>query len=246
MCTVTLLPTACGYLLGMNRDEQLARSPSLPAAAQAIRGRSVLCPTEIGGGTWVGVNDQGVSFALLNWYQSPHRVAGAAVSRGLLVRSLLPETSPTSVEMALANFPLVWVNPFRLVTVFPAERAVVESRWDLSRLDQMTHRWAANIWISSGFDEAGAHQSRREVFARALGGRAGRNISLLRQMHRCHRSGPGPYSICMHREEAATVSYSEIVVREAEARLAFTPGAPCSTAPLPAVALRLRPGQKVI
>ena len=43
----------------------------------------------------------------------------------------------------------------------------------------------------------------------------------------------------MHREDAATVSYTEVTVSRHMATMRYTPGAPCCTAPMPALRLQL-------
>jgi len=68
MCTVTFVPTAGGYRLGMNRDERHARAAGLPPAVRDLEGRVAVFPSEPGGGTWIAVNERRAAFALVNWY----------------------------------------------------------------------------------------------------------------------------------------------------------------------------------
>jgi hypothetical protein len=44
----------------------------------------------------------------------------------------------------------------------------------------------------------------------------------------------------MHREDAATVSYTEVIVSRRKAIMRYIPGAPCCTPPAPAIGLQLR------
>jgi uncharacterized protein with NRDE domain len=71
MCTVTFIARQNGYALGMNRDEKVTRVTALPPARFCLAGRTVLCPSEPGGGTWIGINDAGSTLALINWYSLP-------------------------------------------------------------------------------------------------------------------------------------------------------------------------------
>ena len=66
MCTVTLVAQRNGYVLGMNRDEKLSRVAALPPKAFRLGHRTALFPSEPSGGTWIGVNDAGVTLALIN------------------------------------------------------------------------------------------------------------------------------------------------------------------------------------
>src|SRR5882724_10196013 len=117
MCTVTLIARENGYALGMNRDERLTRVRALPPARHSINARTTLFPSEPGGGTWIGVNDAGVTFALINWYSVAARVSRHPVSRGEVVRSALGFDAATAVENQFANFPLERANPFRLIGI---------------------------------------------------------------------------------------------------------------------------------
>jgi hypothetical protein len=227
MCTVTFIARKKGYALGMNRDEQRARVVALPPARQQLNGRATLFPSEPGGGTWIGVNDAGVTLALINWYSIPTRVSVNAASRGWVARKALAFDSPSQMEENLKGLPLPRINPFRLVSIFPQDGQVIEWRWNLSRLDRIAHDWKTNIWVSSGFDEPGAEKTRRETFQSAARDQPGHDLSWLRQLHASHLPTPGPYSVCMHRTDAATVSYTEIVVGETVARMSYSSGPLC-------------------
>src|SRR6266853_2821052 len=74
MCTVTFIARRRGYCLGMNRDEKLARPTGLPPRKKMVNGRAVISPSEPGGGTWIALNDQGATLALINWYSIIARV----------------------------------------------------------------------------------------------------------------------------------------------------------------------------
>ena len=125
MCTVTFIARKNGYALGMNRDEQFTRVKALPPKRQQIDGRAALFPSEPGGGTWIGVNDTGVTFALINWYSVQARVSANAVSRGQLVRSALEANEVDCVDQILRRFPLDRTNPFRLIGVFHDTNQVI-------------------------------------------------------------------------------------------------------------------------
>jgi hypothetical protein len=229
MCTVTLVARRNGYLLGMNRDEKLARAAGVPPRLTQFKGRRILAPSEPGGGTWIGANDAGATLALINWYSIAARVTGQAVSRGEVVKLALPSDSPALVHAAITGFSLTRVNPFRLIGVFLTQKAVVEWRWNLQRLERVHHRWRTNTWISSGYDEPGAQQTRGRTFGEVLHQTSAGTVDWLRRLHRSHRPGRGPYSMCMHREDAATVSYTEVLVSRHNATMRYTPGAPCCT-----------------
>ena len=155
------------------------------------------------------------------------------------MKCALPSDSSALVDAALAELPLARLNPFRLIGVFPTHKTVVEWCWNLERLERLEHAWRTNTWISSGFDEPGAQQTRGKIFHDALQQPSAGRANWLRRRHRSHQPERGPYSTCMHRADAATVSYTEITVSRQMAAMRYTPGPPCCTASMPALRLQL-------
>jgi hypothetical protein len=228
MCTVTFIPRSKGYCLGMNRDEKRSRAKGLPPAIRDVHGRRVLYPSEPTGGTWISLNDNGVTFALINWYSVPSRPGGNFMSRGTVIPSLSAADSPAQVDTGLAAIPLHLMNPFRLIGVFPTSKTVVEWRWNLKKLIRKRHRWRAQQWISSGFEEPTAQKVRSKTFMQAQTQRSAGTFDWLRRLHRSHWPQAGPFSTCVHRDDAATVSYTEINVLRRCYRMHHICEAPCS------------------
>src|SRR5271170_7265702 len=148
MCTVSFLERKNGYALAMNRDEKRTRAIGLPPSKQNINGRTVLSPSEPGGGTWIALNDSGVTFALINWYSIAARATADSVSRGEVVRAVSGLDSFDSASMILEKLPLKKINPFRLIGIHPATNQIVEWRWDLKKLARKNHLWKTQQWIS--------------------------------------------------------------------------------------------------
>jgi hypothetical protein len=230
MCTVTFIARKHGYALGMNRDEKLSRVTANLPSMHILGGRRALFPSEPGAGTWVGVNQAGIACALINWYAITRRISHAPLSRGKVVTNVLAAENFPEMETSLAKLPLDRVNPFRLIAIFPASLQVIEWRWNLEQLAAIRHPWETANWISSGYDEAGAQVTRRKVFAGARRQTSFGTLAWLRRLHRSHRPARGPYSTCMHRDDAATVSYTEIIVSPAGAVMRYRAGAPCGLA----------------
>jgi hypothetical protein len=226
MCTVTLIARQNGYALGMNRDEKLSRVSALRPRRVRLDEREAIFPSEPSGGTWIGVNDCGLTLALINWYSVPDRVSANVVSRGEIVKNLLSSESLDIVNDAFASQPLSRVNPFRLIGI-SREKQIVEWRWNLRQLSAYDHLWISRTWISSGFDEPGAQRTRGNFFAKALRQHDAGTTSWLRQVHSSHDPKPSAHSTCMHREDAATVSYTEIEVAERWVTLRYANGPLC-------------------
>jgi hypothetical protein len=230
MCTVTFIARKRGFALGMNRDEKLARVTANPPSIQILGDRRAIFPAEPGGGTWVGVNEAGIGCALINWYAITSRVTNSPVSRGRVVTTALASGNLLEMETCLAGLPLDRVNPFRLIGIFPDGSQLVEWRWNLERLTAISHPWETANWVSSGHDEAGAQATRGRAFDEARRQTSAGSLAWLRRLHRSHRPAPGPYSTCMHRADAATVSYTEIIVSSDNAVIRYRAGAPCDNA----------------
>lgn len=227
MCTVTFIARKRGYSLGMNRDEKLTRRTGLPPKKRDVNGCVVLCPSEPGGGTWIALNESGACIALINWYSISQRVDRNLVSRGEVVNSVSAIVSPDLTDGVLKKLPLNQINPFRLIGIFPVAREIVEWRWDLKQLVRKNHPWKTKQWISSGFDEPAAQRIRGKTFQQTLRQSSAGSLDWLRRLHRSHSPQTGPFSTCMHRADAATVSYTEVSVSPRKSVMRHQSGAPC-------------------
>jgi hypothetical protein len=211
----------------MNRDEKLTRPIGLAPKKINVGGHAVLCPSEPGGGTWLALNDTGACIALINWYSVTTRVKRDPISRGEVVKSVRATDSADAADAKLRGLPLGHINPFRLIGIFPRTSAIFEWRWDLMRLVSKKLPWKTQQWISSGFDEPTAQLVRGRTFRRALRERGVGRLHWLRRLHRSHTPQSGPFSTCMHRADARTVSYSEVTVSRRSANMRYHTGPPC-------------------
>jgi len=126
-----------------------------------------------------------------------------------------------------ADLPLDRINPFRLIAASAREKRLREWRWDGKVLSCRKFRWSRRHWFSSGYNEPLVAR-KRAVVARGL---APSTPARLRKLHAAHLPERGPFSPCMHREDAATVSYTEIAVSKSGAQMRYMAGPPCRKAP---------------
>ena len=229
MCSVSFLPREDGFVLAMNRDERLSRLSALPPEVFERDGLAMLYPRELSGGTWTGINSAGMAFSLINWYSQPDCAFGNPVSRGEVVRALLSARNCEAAASLLGELPLKRMNPFRLMVVSASERSLTEWHSSGGDLERFTLPWKRHHWFSSGLDERKANQVRRRVCARIHGDSL--DLPSLRKLHRSHAPKAGPFSLCMHRNDACTVSYTEISVRGPMATTYYVAGPPCSRSP---------------
>lgn len=164
------------------------------------------------------------------------------LSRGLVVKELAGKSTADKIAAALKVLRLRELRPFRLIAIVPRERRLTEWRWDLQRLRRRDHEWQRQHWFSSGFDERTAERVRAKVCASFVAGgddpgnktatagvnATGYSLNWLRQLHRSHTPKRGPLSICMHRTDASTVSYTEVAVSRQRATMRYKAGPSCS------------------
>jgi hypothetical protein len=227
MCTLSFIPTGTGYLLAMNRDERLARGPASAPALTNRNGVQALYPRDIEGGTWIAVNDQGIAFALLNWNDVPIKIAKSR-SRGELIPAMIAATHNEDARLKFESAKLDGVLPFRLIGMFPAEGKISEWRWDCSTLQHQRLTWDARHWFSSSLSDEEASLRRGAACEKAWEEEDAGSVNWIRRLHRSHGMAVGPFSICVHREEVETISYTEIVCSAQKVSCEYAPGTPCT------------------
>src|SRR6516162_11002448 len=111
MCTVSSIYQGSGYQLLCNRDERRTRRPA--SAPQLLTRDNVRFVAPIDGdfgGTWVAVNEFGLSLVLLN--RAP--CSAAKLSRGLLPMNLIPAHTLTELGESISGMELSHFAPFTL------------------------------------------------------------------------------------------------------------------------------------
>jgi uncharacterized protein with NRDE domain len=240
MCTASWLPGRDGYLLCFNRDESRARLPGRPPSVRTANGRQLIAPADGNhGGTWIGVNDAGLTVALANRYQVPRPpLPEGRISRGLLVVELLGLGSLPALAAALADRRLGVFEPFTLVGVERDAPAQLWS-WDGMVLEGWHQEEPGLLLASSAADQANAVAARRDTFTAAAAS-GPLTAATLAALHASHRPSRGPLSICMHRDDASTVSFTLVTVAGGRIALAHANGPPCVTPLAPPLLLDSR------
>lgn len=228
MCTLSWLLDDDAYELHFNRDESRARRPAAPPSVQRHEGVLYVAPTDGDhGGTWIVSNEFGVAACLLNAYtEEPRPARAGAISRGVLVRALAPATSSDDLLERVEKHELCSFRPFLLVVFEPGGQPAV-THWDGRRLITSALDDRRPPLCSSSFDQRGVQERRRALLRRMVAECGQLDAGVLGAFHRSHEPARGPYSPCMHREEAATVSYSRLFVDGSSVRLSYASGAPC-------------------
>lgn len=226
MCTLTFIPKPQGYLLGMNRDERLTRELALPPVATATDALSAVYPRESGGGTWIGSNATGITFALLN--QNPGSQSQVKErSRGEIIPAILSSSRFPEAMRRFQQLELRGMFPFVLVGVFPAEQIISQCQWDGNELQFLRIGWDVRHWFSSGVSDEMARKVRGSTCYEAWRRRDAGSAEWLRGLHASHSPVRGSFSICVHRPDAATVSYTEVASTGGDLFMRYHAGHPC-------------------
>lgn len=228
MCTASWLLTETGYQLFFNRDEQKSRVKALPA--QMHQKQSVCYPIDPqGGGTWIGVNTSGMSLCLLNNYQTKlaHLLpATSLTSRGVIIPELFKSYAQGESSSIFALLDALVKKslfaPFSLL-YFPAglckqQGRVYQYNWDGKTLNVVT---AIAPVISSGVDFECVQQNRKNVYQQFI---AQTDYPIEQRhllFHASHVPEQSEYSVCMHRADAQTVSFTQVKVAPDEISLSY-------------------------
>jgi hypothetical protein len=212
MCTLTYLLNEHGYELFFNRDEQRSRLLAEPPIINKVSG--AIYPIDpVGGGTWIAVNKQGLSLALLNNYQAPFNDHHEIISRGQLILSLLKAEGDVIKQLNKMNLNVF--QPFQLC-IFPENLSIHNQSiycvtWNGSQLINANVDAKADLPItSSGINFVEVSEKRKFRFEHFVD----KNEPLSVQFKDFHFSTEenGKHSVNMQREDAKTVSISHISV----------------------------------
>ncbi|WNO10111.1 NRDE family protein [Teredinibacter sp. KSP-S5-2] len=230
MCTISWQYSSNGYSLFFNRDEQKTRLKAIPPQHLTVDGISYIAPIDPEGkGTWVAVNEYGFGFALLNFYQG-HFPKGTLFSRGQIVNGLAGKKNWADIENFFTNLRLQRYAPFSLLVFIPPTLAIKDKvemiRWNGRELLYLSQ---SSPLISSAFKFEEVYTSRMNCYWDLC--RHGKPITneQLVAFHAGHKPAKSAYSVCMHREDAETVSFTRVNVSEHEVELNYHDGSPCHT-----------------
>ncbi len=226
MCTASWLKRDGTLHLFFNRDELLTREAGLPPARFESGGVVWIAPRDgRAGGTWIAATAHGAALALLN--RSAGRQPRAAISRGRLLPNLIGAERPEQLDALLATLPLARFAPFRLVALFRGEADGRIASWDGMQLEAGEVSSALGLLCSSGLGDEQATAARSAVWERMRAETEAWGAARHAAFHCDHTPRPSSLSVCMHRDDAATVSYTEIEISAHEAILRYFGTPPC-------------------
>jgi len=223
MCTLSWLIDEKGYQIFCNRDELKTRAIAKPVQLFVLNDVEVFMPVDAkGNGSWISTNEHGLSLSLLNYYQGSI-VPNPAISRGQLLRSLSHLSSLEKLDEKIATEALSNYAPFRLIAFMqgnkePQIRGYVWSGQDCSFFTPISPL------TSSAVDFENVCKARKNAYASNL---LRKTADEFKKFHSNHNSDFSHRGVCMHRDDAETVSFSHITVNEKEIQFSYQAGSPC-------------------
>lgn len=227
MCTVSWLRQSDGYVLFCNRDERNSRKTASGPRVGSVRGVSYVAPVDGDhGGSWIGANQFGLTLCLLNrygdWQADPDT---EYTSRGLLLMELLDCWSSQYLCERLNDVDLNRFKPLTMLALSVEAPAILvdwtglECTIDLDAEERLP-------LSSSSLRDTNVIAQRQQLFA-DISRPTGINLELLHKFHRSHLPERGSASVCMHRDDAATVSLSVVTISPGTVEFLYHPTSPC-------------------
>lgn len=225
MCTMTWFTKADGYELFFNRDERLSRSQAALPTVQTTLGVNHISPTDAdAGGTWISINEYGITVCLLNHYQFEQIATYKDwISRGEIVRKFSPTID---IASAAEEFATMLLDDYRAFRMFMIDR---RGNNRLCVWDGHTARVEQNVSTpksSSSVDAKHVKEVRKRLFENLYLGESQDSQAYI-NYHASHLPNRSQESVCMHRDDAKTVSLSHVSVSATAACFAYADGSPC-------------------
>jgi len=225
---VSWLRQADGYVLLCNRDERRTRKPAAGPRLAERHGVRFVAPVDGDhGGSWIGVNQLGLWLCRWNRYGDWNAQANQSyTSRGLLLLDLLDCQHPECVLARVAGMELQNFQPFTMAVLAVGKPAMLIEWTGFECLVQHDAELQMPL-TSSSTKQPDIHAVRHQHLQQTISVTGKFDRDLLWEFHRSHLPAAGPYSVCMHRDDAATASLSVVTVTRDAVQFVYHGTAPC-------------------
>lgn len=231
MCTVSWRHLPEGYDLWFSRDEQRTRPVGEPPRAFVVDGTRALAPRDpLGGGTWILLNEHGVTACVLNGYGPRAQSHGLDVaSRGRVPLAFARLSTVDNARQALERLlDSARFLPFHVLLV---DRLGRTAGWEWDGRETRPREFPpVGMMTTSSIDASRVGAAREARFRRlvdnrvgvasdvtAVAGSAATSAAIsaesLRAFHLAAEEPATAHSVRMSRSDARTVSLTSVVVR---------------------------------
>jgi hypothetical protein len=198
-----------------------------------------ISPTDAdAGGTWIAANHFGVTVCLLNHYQFEQiKTYKQWTSRGEIVRQFASTRSP---GLAAAQFHGLELEDYRAFRMFIIDRSGANC---LCVWDGHSARVEQNVVTpksSSSVDARHVKQLRKQLFA-DMELATSMDTQQYLKFHASHLPSKSKESVCMHRDDANTVSLSYVNATADRIEFSYADGAPCVAGLQTPISIRVHP-----
>ena len=209
MCTLSIIRLSDQLVITMNRDEARSRHES-GLKEQKKAGVELLYPIDgQAGGTWFGVNNQGVVLALLNRYQDPQ--SSCAPTRGNIIAQALAYGKFELVKKHLSEQGYQHYNPFDLLLISLEE--CLHFRWNGQQLVICNVSENAQLFSSSAVNTQSVLAKRQLFFKEEISQIVELSaINILQQIHLQHDLNSQANSVLMDRSDAHSKSICQVLL----------------------------------
>lgn len=217
MCTVSWVNQPDGYTLYFNRDESRDRSLATPPEIVSEAGTKFICPRDPqAGGTWLLVNEYGISICLLNYYEAQvDYQPSSPQSRGNLPLLLKDSSTLEELQNTLTRHDLTPYPPFHLLAVAPNATSMMLT-WSGKETTTRTITTKDLPVTTSSFETKQVLAHRIQLYK-----------TLSQEIYHTHHDPNNPaYSPNMARSDALTVSISKVVITPEQINFTYTPRDP--------------------
>lgn len=227
MCSLTFIPRAYGYLVGMNRDTEKSVSNPPTIHFQRVGSKTtIMYPKEGETHARIGINNKGITLCLLNNHSFTPK---DQLELSLIIPAILECVSDYEISLRIQAFlNQKQLPPFKLIGIFLKETKLLEWFWNRRQLLIRPREWKPKLWACSLENELEIQSGRRKLFELALKEPDKGTPKWLRRFHRLHHVAVPSFSICMHDKYLVTTSYTQIIVAGSRIQLLHQNGPPCS------------------
>ena len=226
MCTLTVFSYPDQRIVTMNRDERRVRTES-GILQQSHRGSGVIVypVDDAAGGTWMGVNNQGLCLCLTNRYQGTGSMVSVRPSRGEIIPRLLASGDLVSVHEAVLNEDFTAYPAFDLFLFSLSEGH--RFCWDQGQLSHFVLDSSVPLLhVSSAQGQEETLAYRQRCFSDFCGQQlppADRATAIISDFHQYQEAGRSAHSVLMDREGARTQSTTQAILGQDTLHVTYCP-----------------------